>query len=567
MRKPSTLIPALLLAAMAAAGPLRAQDCPAVDTFPYLADFDADNDDRLCWTIVDANGDGQPAADGKVYGAFNMRDGFFSDSIGGAAIYFLTSSFDVEVADDWLISPLLDFTDGQPRFASFQHIVGSAFESYETMSIWAIPDGGTHLDAQPLLPAADYTNYTWQTTVVDLAAYAGQRIRVGFHCESVTFNSYYLGINDFRVEDLPAASVEFDPPLLFAGSVELGAAPQASQFTLTAWNLAEALTVEAPANFQVSLDNSGFSGSISIPAASYSATPVYVAFAPAAVGYDTAYISISNSALQQSYTVVGHGYTCGDPLAAPFAEGFDLGYQPDCWTALDADGDGYTWEMMRDEEGTPSHSGAGFMATASAVNVDGHSYPLTPDNWLISPPIELRTNQAELRYWIAAQDAAWAAEHYGVFVSTAGADPADFELLFEETFTPARAATPWEERALDLGGYTGVIRLAFRHFDCTDQFRLNLDAISVTEPEPVSVGQAPEDGMRVYPNPAAGRLTVETPAAGSAVQIVDATGRVVRSGVAAGGDIVFDVNALPQGIYLVRISGPAGAWTRKIVKQ
>jgi hypothetical protein len=95
---------------------------------------------------------------------------------------------------------------------------------------------------------------------------------------------------------------------------------------------------------------------------------------------------------------------------------------------------------------------------------------------------------------VCAQDAAWPAEHYGVYVSTTGTDPADFTLLFEETMTarseskvsgnyPKGSRDPgeWYERTIAIEGYTGDIYLAFRHFNVTDMFYLDLDEVTISQ--------------------------------------------------------------------------------------
>ena len=102
-----------------------------------------------------------------------------------------------------------------------------------------------------------------------------------------------------------------------------------------------------------------------------------------------------------------------------------------------------------------------------------------------------------INYFVCAQDNAWAGEHYGVYVSTTGTDPADFTMLFEETMvarsdlTEAEKAAPkgsreqgtWYERNVPVQGYTGTIYLAFRHHDTTDMFYLDLYEVTVSQGE------------------------------------------------------------------------------------
>lgn len=172
-----------------------------------------------------------------------------------------------------------------------------------------------------------------------------------------------------------------------------------------------------------------------------------------------------------------------------FSENFENGIIPTGWVTIDADNDTYTWEGSAnpvsyfqpgtDLSGTGHNSSNGFVLSGSYSNVNG---VLTPDNWLITPAINLTAN-ANLTFWVCAQDASYAAEHYGVYISTtAGTTPADFTLLFEETIDANGGSRQgaWKQKTANLSSYTGqTVRIAFRHFNCTDEFILNLDDVEI----------------------------------------------------------------------------------------
>ena len=186
------------------------------------------------------------------------------------------------------------------------------------------------------------------------------------------------------------------------------------------------------------------------------------------------------------------------PVAAKAAteivlqEGFDEGAVPATWTTIDADGDGENWGPAAGAYGTVPYAGADCMSSASYINYVG---PLTPDNWLISP--EIPVNGGTLTYYVGAQDEAYPADHYGVYYSVDGTDPSSFELLFEETIQAKGGAKStansevrgrdngqkqgtWYERNIDLSGINSeTVRIAFRHFDCTDNYIMLLDEVSV----------------------------------------------------------------------------------------
>ncbi|PID26420.1 MAG: hypothetical protein CR982_10430 [Candidatus Cloacimonadota bacterium] len=156
-------------------------------------------------------------------------------------------------------------------------------------------------------------------------------------------------------------------------------------------------------------------------------------------------------------------------------EKFESGiFPPEGWTIADIDGDGSNWDLGTFTN-TISHSGEGAATSASWAG-----YPLTPNNYLITPAVTIEAGM-EISWWVAGQDPNWSQEHYGVYISDS-ADPASFTtLLFEETL-PANYSGVIEyfNRVVDLGDYVGeTVYFAFRHFDSTDMFKINLDDIVV----------------------------------------------------------------------------------------
>ncbi|MBQ3737352.1 MAG: choice-of-anchor J domain-containing protein, partial [Bacteroidales bacterium] len=187
---------------------------------------------------------------------------------------------------------------------------------------------------------------------------------------------------------------------------------------------------------------------------------------------------------------------------------------PTGWTMIDADGDGYNWYTLNwieaGWEETGAHTGDQWATSASYFGE-----ALNPDNYLVSPQVTLG---GTLTFWACAQDASWAAEKFGVAVSTTGNTSAsDFTTLQSWTMTAKGlgARTPdtrdgnrqgsWYQYTVDLSNYAGQTGyVAIRHYGCTDMFRLNVDDIQLTavggnEPEePVVAGVGPEiDSLNV----------------------------------------------------------------------
>ena len=144
------------------------------------------------------------------------------------------------------------------------------------------------------------------------------------------------------------------------------------------------------------------------------------------------------------------------------------------WTFVDKDGDGYNWDWNELGEAPVAYEGAGCIYSHSFVNYFG---AVNPNNWAISPEFTIPENasSATLSWYAGPQDPDWTEEHYGVYVGT-GTDTANYTQLFEETIS----YSDYKNTTVDLTAYAGqTIRVAFRHFNCTDLFILNLDQVEV----------------------------------------------------------------------------------------
>ena len=165
------------------------------------------------------------------------------------------------------------------------------------------------------------------------------------------------------------------------------------------------------------------------------------------------------------------------------SEGFEScshGELPAGWTALDADGDGHSWfawdysEKPIDDNGNPESFDK--MSVNSESYLEDTRVALTPDNWLISPQVPLK---GKLSLWVRGADATDFAEHFAIYLSTAGKDVADFTtVLIPETV----AQNVFTEYTADLSAYAGQVGyIAIRHFNVTNMFRLSVDNITITD--------------------------------------------------------------------------------------
>ena len=167
------------------------------------------------------------------------------------------------------------------------------------------------------------------------------------------------------------------------------------------------------------------------------------------------------------------------------------------WTTIDADGDGYDWMLGSNIGGFYLVSGASLagsghnasndmMCSGSYSNATGQA--ITPDNYLVSPQVALG---GSISFWACAQDASYAAEHFAVAVSTTNnTSTSAFTIVQEWTMTAKSTGIPsvgrggntrsqgnWYHYTVDLSAYSGNGYVAIRHFNCSDQFILNIDDI------------------------------------------------------------------------------------------
>lgn len=183
---------------------------------------------------------------------------------------------------------------------------------------------------------------------------------------------------------------------------------------------------------------------------------------------------------------------------------------PNGWTTIDADGDGYNWQSVVGNSGSPGHNNSNGLATSSSW-VQGVG-PLTPDNFLVSPQVNLG---GTFSFWACAQDSGYPSEHFGVAVSTIGnTNPNNFTTIqawtltakdvrskTDDTRSDGRAQGNWYQYTVSLSNYTGQTGyIAIRHFNCTDMFRINIDDVmlnSSTQYYTVNVTANPANGGTV----------------------------------------------------------------------
>jgi hypothetical protein len=220
------------------------------------------------------------------------------------------------------------------------------------------------------------------------------------------------------------------------------------------------------------------------------------------------------------------------------------------WTTIDADGDGYCWEMRRNW----GYAENPYSVTSASYD-DLTQTALHPQNYLVSP---YKLDCEEISFIACAQDAEHPTEHFGVAVSTTGNTNADDFTIVWETDMTAKTAGFWYSYDVDLRAYQGQdIYVAIVHFNCSNQFMLNIDDVMLYRVYD-NVAESATPILSVYPNPSEGAVMIE------------GTGRLFVTNALGQQMFTRDVEnhttlALPAGLYFIRLENEKGVSVNKLV--
>ncbi len=441
------------------------------DTF----EVDFETADLMGWTNIDADGDGNVwFSNESSLGAIPGHESDYS---------IVSQSYDNTAGpltpDNYIVSP--------EKYAVVQ---GSEFSFYVAAqdANYAAEHFGVAISTTGNTSAADFTtiyeatltaksngqkgprdggkaNGNWYKHCVDLSAYAGQEVYIALRHFDCT-DMFYIIADDFRL-GFRTADNFYD--VVFEGET-------------VADNISESF---------YQLDVTGLT-----EGEDYTTTVIVNEWTNQAMEYTWTYRACSNYAGVTNFAAVENDgnavltwtlpvYENQDPVYE-FASNFDDG-SLNGWNTIDADGDARNWQN------TSEHANQGFGVNntycASSLSYDNTVGALSPDNYLVTNVKYTISEGSTLTYAVCGQSNTYFAEHYGVAVSTTnGTDAAAFTTIFEETLERGEVEqgsvqTQWFERTIDLSDYAGqAIYIAFRHFNCSDQWWINLDNVELSNP-------------------------------------------------------------------------------------
>lgn len=236
------------------------------------------------------------------------------------------------------------------------------------------------------------------------------------------------------------------------------------------------------------------------------------------------------------------------------------------WTLTDSDGDGNNWgDVPAIGDGM-----GGFVTPVSLISRSWQSVPLTPDNWAVSPAIDLSTATAPITLeWITQVAAAsWDEEKYSIHVGTTN----DISVLVNsaismtETLGDAGNTGTPENHTFDISAMAGEpnVYIALRHWDCTDQDFLSVDDVTVSA-QTLSISEFEE--APIYKIGCVNHyISIYNINSEINYKLLSLTGQTLLEGKTAIETHNIDATSLASGVYIIEIynSETQGVFRKKI---
>lgn len=313
-----------------------------------------------------------------------------------------------------------------------------------------------------------------------------------------------------------------------------------------------------PYVYDYNITNSTF---VSTPVLNFENTPGYIAYG----GAGGAFVGVYDGRTyffgdeQSSPNMIAiYDLGEGEPPIPPTPHDGDYFYDFENghleWTLIDADGDGHNWEMK-------SYGVLGSQCcVTSSSNYGGEA--LTPNNYMVSP---VKDYYDQIWFKVCPQDEYYVGEHIGVAISSqSNTNPNDFVTVWETTLTGS--PTEWEEVEVNLSAYGGQeLWVAIRHFNCTNQFWVNVDDITLFL-DPTGLVETDAAQFNIYPNPASDKLTVTSEETVDRCDVFSVTGALLYSCALGTKSFDLDVATLPAGMYFIRLNTENKTMMKKFMK-
>lgn len=393
-------------------------------------------------TLIDANNDGQNF---RVY-----PYGGYGGGIGLRSFSWMNGPGALN-PDNFIVTPRLTPTEnGRITFKACDADMPGIAPDPEHFGVAVSTTGNTNpadfTIIQEWNSTGNYTEYS-----ADLSAYAGQQIYVAIRHFNTTGETYFLCVDDIKVTGVEAEVIRPAIGALVYANNELIATLNHGETSFTH----DVNRYTTDYCIRIIQDGSRESGDYYALAAPQCAEAELICVAPKNLDahYDGQKVTLTWE--REIFT--------------------DFEDDPQGWTFLDADGDGFVFGIYAaggmNPDGSVNTSGTNASLTSFSYNNDYGA--LTPDNYAFMPKIKVLPN-AKMTFFAAGFDPNYAAERFGVAV--ASSDGMDITTLM--TWTTSH---PYSQYEIDLSAYAGQeIYLGFRHCSTVANYALCIDNITVS---------------------------------------------------------------------------------------
>ena len=291
-----------------------------------------------------------------------------------------------------------------------------------------------------------YTEYS-----VDLSAYAGQPIYIAIRHFNTTGDCYFLCVDDIKVEGVEADVTRPAIGALVYANDELIATLNHGETSFTH------MVNRYASEYCIRIIQEG----------SRETGDYYALAAPQCAEAELECIAPKNLRAE----------SLGDKVRISWEREIYTGFEedPQGWTFLDADGDGFNFGIYA----------AGGMNSDGSVNTTGNNASLSsfsyindygglhPDNYAFMPKVKVLEN-ASMTFYAAGFDPTYSSEHFGVAVASSDG-------MNVATVAEWDTRNPYQSFTVDLSVYArNEIYLGFRHFTQMSNYALCIDNITVT---------------------------------------------------------------------------------------
>ena len=410
---------------------------------PYVIDelyYDFADSTLSDLTLIDANHDGYNF---RVYpyGGYGSGKCLKSDSWSGTGLN----------PDNYLVTPRLTATStARISFMAVDSDMPGIAPDPEHFGVAVSTSGNTNAsDFTTIVEWNSTGNYTEYTA--DLSAYAGQQIYVAIRHFNTTGETYYLYVDDIRITGVTAEVQRPAKGALVYANDELIATLTHGETSFT--HMVNRYT----SNYCIRIiqDGAKDNGDYFALAEPQCAYAELECLAPEnlAASYDGQKVSLSWE--RTIFT--------------------DFQDDPQGWTFLDVDGDGFVFGIYSaggmDPNGTPNTTGTNASLVSFSYNNDYGA--LTPDNYAFMPLLKVLPG-ARMEFFAAGYDPSYPVETFGVAVASEDG-------MNINTIQTWNTSYPYNRYSVDLSAYAGQnIYLGFRHNTAVAAYALCIDNITVT---------------------------------------------------------------------------------------